>query len=138
MLISCPVRLTTEPPPFSSSLPAAAAVAATTCHLRPCGRRRGAEAVLLGSPGVGARAARFGGMGTPEFPDLGKHCSVGDCNQIDFLPFTCDRCDHVRFLQSLPPRCFRCLIVAMLVYLLRIGLLAGATKFVLRCRLDLL
>ncbi|PVH65066.1 hypothetical protein PAHAL_2G416300 [Panicum hallii] len=33
-------------------------------------------------------------MGTPEFPNLGKHCSVGDCNQIDFLPFTCDRCDH--------------------------------------------
>ncbi|KAK3127441.1 hypothetical protein QOZ80_7AG0573340 [Eleusine coracana subsp. coracana] len=38
-------------------------------------------------------------MGTPEFPNLGKHCSVGDCRQIDFLPFTCDRCDHVFCLQ---------------------------------------
>jgi len=82
------------PPPF---LPAATAVAATT-------RARGdAEAVLLASVLLErGRAARFGGMGTPEFPDLGKHCSVGDCNQIDFLPFTCDRCDHVRFLQLLP------------------------------------
>ncbi|PVH65067.1 hypothetical protein PAHAL_2G416300 [Panicum hallii] len=39
-------------------------------------------------------------MGTPEFPNLGKHCSVGDCNQIDFLPFTCDRCDHVYSLNK--------------------------------------
>ncbi|KAF8669308.1 hypothetical protein HU200_051646 [Digitaria exilis] len=38
-------------------------------------------------------------MGTPEFPNLGKHCSVGDCRQIDFLPFTCDRCDLVFCLQ---------------------------------------
>ena len=45
------------------------------------------------------------GMGTPEFPNLGKHCCVGDCNQIDFLPFTCDRCDHVRFPQP-PPLSF--------------------------------
>lgn len=34
-------------------------------------------------------------MGTPEFPDLGKHCSVSDCRLIDFLPFTCDRCNQV-------------------------------------------
>ncbi|KAM7269998.1 hypothetical protein ACFE04_029212 [Oxalis oulophora] len=33
-------------------------------------------------------------MGTPEFPNLGKHCSVDDCRQIDFLPFTCDRCQQ--------------------------------------------
>ncbi|GMJ02331.1 STRESS ASSOCIATED PROTEIN 13 [Hibiscus trionum] len=32
-------------------------------------------------------------MGTPEFPDLGRHCSVQHCKQIDFLPFTCDRCN---------------------------------------------
>ncbi|THU61254.1 hypothetical protein C4D60_Mb07t21360 [Musa balbisiana] len=38
-------------------------------------------------------------MGTPEFPHLGKHCSVGDCRQIDFLPFTCDRCNQVFCLQ---------------------------------------
>ncbi|XP_038971754.1 zinc finger AN1 and C2H2 domain-containing stress-associated protein 16-like [Phoenix dactylifera] len=38
-------------------------------------------------------------MGTPEFPDLGKHCSVEDCRQIDFLPFTCDRCRKVFCLE---------------------------------------
>ncbi|KAG1368755.1 Zinc finger AN1 and C2H2 domain-containing stress-associated protein 16 [Cocos nucifera] len=38
-------------------------------------------------------------MGTPEFPDLGKHCSVEDCRQIDFLPFTCDRCKKVFCLE---------------------------------------
>ncbi|KAG2687090.1 hypothetical protein I3760_09G036700 [Carya illinoinensis] len=38
-------------------------------------------------------------MGTPEFPDLGKHCSVDDCKQIDFLPFTCDRCRQVFCLE---------------------------------------
>ncbi|KAE8694792.1 Zinc finger AN1 and C2H2 domain-containing stress-associated protein 16 [Hibiscus syriacus] len=32
-------------------------------------------------------------MGTPEFPDLGRHCSIQHCKQIDFLPFTCDRCN---------------------------------------------
>ncbi|KAL6523250.1 AAA ATPase-like protein [Orobanche gracilis] len=34
-------------------------------------------------------------MGTPAFPNLGKHCSVDDCRQIDFLPFTCDCCRRV-------------------------------------------
>jgi hypothetical protein len=24
-----------------------------------------------------------------EFPDLGSHCSVPDCRQLDFLPFSC-------------------------------------------------
>ncbi|GAB2295539.1 hypothetical protein Dimus_029703 [Dionaea muscipula] len=38
-------------------------------------------------------------MGTPEFPDLGKHCSVDDCKQIDFLPFTCDTCHQVFCLE---------------------------------------
>lgn len=38
-------------------------------------------------------------MGTPEFPDLGKHCSVEICKQIDFLPFTCDRCQQVFCLE---------------------------------------
>ncbi|KAJ7972221.1 Zinc finger AN1 and C2H2 domain-containing stress-associated protein [Quillaja saponaria] len=38
-------------------------------------------------------------MGTPEFPDLGKHCTVEDCKQIDFLPFTCDRCNQVFCLE---------------------------------------
>lgn len=34
-------------------------------------------------------------MGTPEFPDLGRHCSFHDCNLLDFLPFTCDECHQV-------------------------------------------
>ncbi|CAA0812749.1 Zinc finger AN1 and C2H2 domain-containing stress-associated protein 11 [Striga hermonthica] len=34
-------------------------------------------------------------MGTPAFPNLGKHCTVEDCRQIDFLPFTCDCCKQV-------------------------------------------
>ena len=38
-------------------------------------------------------------MGTPQFPDLGKHCSVDDCKLIDFLPFTCDRCKKVLIRQ---------------------------------------
>ncbi|XP_057497094.1 zinc finger AN1 and C2H2 domain-containing stress-associated protein 16-like [Actinidia eriantha] len=38
-------------------------------------------------------------MGTPAFPNLGKHCSVEDCKQIDFLPFTCDCCQQVTCLE---------------------------------------
>lgn len=38
-------------------------------------------------------------MGTPEFPDLGKHCSVEDCRLVDFLPFDCDRCKQVFCLE---------------------------------------
>lgn len=38
-----------------------------------------------------------------EFINLGKHCSVHSCQQLDFLPFTCPRClkvycqDHRQF-----------------------------------------
>ncbi|KAI3667394.1 hypothetical protein L6452_42451 [Arctium lappa] len=38
-------------------------------------------------------------MGTPAFPNLGKHCSVDDCKIIDFLPFTCDCCSKVFCLE---------------------------------------
>ncbi|KAG8367898.1 hypothetical protein BUALT_Bualt16G0120700 [Buddleja alternifolia] len=38
-------------------------------------------------------------MGTPAFPNLGKHCSVDVCRQIDFLPFTCDCCHQVFCLE---------------------------------------
>jgi uncharacterized C2H2 Zn-finger protein len=38
-------------------------------------------------------------MGTPEFPNLGKHCTAVDCKLIDFLPFTCDRCQQVFCLE---------------------------------------
>merc|ERR1711937_667070 len=27
-----------------------------------------------------------------EFPDLGKHCNIPDCNKLDFLPFKCIGC----------------------------------------------
>ncbi|EPS59903.1 hypothetical protein M569_14903 [Genlisea aurea] len=35
--------------------------------------------------------------GTEAFPDLGSHCRHPDCNQLDFLPFTCNACSEVRF-----------------------------------------
>lgn len=38
-------------------------------------------------------------MGTPAFPNLGKHCTVDDCKLIDFLPFTCDCCHKVFCLE---------------------------------------
>ncbi|KAG0470645.1 hypothetical protein HPP92_017345 [Vanilla planifolia] len=39
------------------------------------------------------------GKGTEAFPDLGKHCEHDDCNQLDFLPFTCDGCRKVFCLE---------------------------------------
>ncbi|KAL0383552.1 UNVERIFIED_CONTAM: Zinc finger AN1 and C2H2 domain-containing stress-associated protein 13 [Sesamum calycinum] len=54
-------------------------------------------------------------MGTPAFPNLGKHCSVGDCRQIDFLPFTCDCC-----------RLVRCFVTAYAFVSLAINFVAGA------------
>ncbi|KAK4432126.1 Zinc finger AN1 and C2H2 domain-containing stress-associated protein 13 [Sesamum alatum] len=38
-------------------------------------------------------------MGTPAIPNLGKHCSVDDCRQIDFLPFSCDCCRQIYCLE---------------------------------------
>ncbi|XP_076954239.1 zinc finger AN1 domain-containing stress-associated protein 12-like [Bidens hawaiensis] len=35
------------------------------------------------------------GGGTEAFPDLGKHCQLSDCKQLDFLPFKCDGCRKV-------------------------------------------
>ncbi|GKD69012.1 zinc finger AN1 domain-containing stress-associated protein 12 [Tanacetum coccineum] len=35
------------------------------------------------------------GGGTEAFPDLGKHCQLSDCKQLDFLPFKCDGCEKV-------------------------------------------
>ncbi|KAL8130614.1 hypothetical protein V2J09_019769 [Rumex salicifolius] len=37
--------------------------------------------------------------GTEAFPDLGRHCQHPDCNQLDFLPFTCDGCKFVFCLE---------------------------------------
>ncbi|GAB4836604.1 Zinc finger AN1 domain-containing stress-associated protein 12 [Ancistrocladus abbreviatus] len=39
------------------------------------------------------------GGGTEAFPDLGRHCQHADCNQLDFLPFICDRCQKVFCLE---------------------------------------
>ncbi|CAI5501169.1 unnamed protein product [Closterium sp. Naga37s-1] len=47
-------------------------------------------------------------MGTPAFPDLGKHCSVTSCQQIDFLPFTCDKCRMVFCLSHRMPASHEC------------------------------
>jgi len=30
-----------------------------------------------------------------EFHTLGKHCAQSDCQQLDFLPFTCDLCKNI-------------------------------------------
>ncbi|KHG15615.1 Zinc finger AN1 domain-containing stress-associated 12 -like protein [Gossypium arboreum] len=33
--------------------------------------------------------------GTEAFPDLGKHCQLSGCHQLDFLPFKCQACHKV-------------------------------------------
>ncbi|CAA7407083.1 unnamed protein product [Spirodela intermedia] len=33
--------------------------------------------------------------GTEAFPELGRHCEMEDCGQLDFLPFECDGCHKV-------------------------------------------
>ncbi|GKA75193.1 zinc finger AN1 domain-containing stress-associated protein 12 [Tanacetum coccineum] len=35
------------------------------------------------------------GGGTKAFPDLGKHCQLSDCKQLNFLPFKCNGCEKV-------------------------------------------
>lgn len=30
-----------------------------------------------------------------EFPETGKHCSMRDCQLLDFLPFTCGHCQAI-------------------------------------------
>ncbi|KAL9232568.1 hypothetical protein vseg_007667 [Gypsophila vaccaria] len=47
-------------------------------------------------------------MGTPVLPNLGEHCSLPDCRQIDFLPFTCDRCRQVFCLEHRSYTLHRC------------------------------
>ncbi|KAK8918710.1 Zinc finger AN1 domain-containing stress-associated protein 17 [Platanthera zijinensis] len=37
--------------------------------------------------------------GTEAFPELGQHCEHDDCNQLDFLPFTCNACRKVFCLE---------------------------------------
>ncbi|KAJ3677464.1 hypothetical protein LUZ60_003188 [Juncus effusus] len=39
------------------------------------------------------------GGGTEAFPNLGAHCEHEDCNQLDFLPFTCDGCQKTLCLE---------------------------------------
>ncbi|RWV92790.1 hypothetical protein GW17_00044801, partial [Ensete ventricosum] len=49
------------------------------------------------------RAKKEGGVamggGTEAFPDIGEHCQHEDCNQLDFLPFTCHGCKKVFCLE---------------------------------------
>lgn len=50
--------------------------------------------------GAGERESSIAmGRGTEAFPDLGEHCEHEDCNQLDFLPFTCDGCNKVFCLE---------------------------------------
>lgn len=44
-----------------------------------------------------------------EFPNLGKQCSVKDCKQLDFLPFTCDYCQITYCKQHSKPESHKCL-----------------------------
>lgn len=30
-----------------------------------------------------------------EFPNLGQQCSLQNCSQLDFLPFTCTNCQQI-------------------------------------------
>lgn len=43
---------------------------------------------------------------------LGQHCSVSDCNQLDFLPFKCDCCSRVYCLQHRSYAAHQCLNAA--------------------------
>ncbi|KAI0510864.1 hypothetical protein KFK09_011474 [Dendrobium nobile] len=48
------------------------------------------------------------GGGTESFPDLGEHCQYDDCNQLDFLPFTCNGCRKVFCLEHRTYRSHTC------------------------------
>ncbi|XP_059670225.1 zinc finger AN1 domain-containing stress-associated protein 12 [Cornus florida] len=39
------------------------------------------------------------GGGTEAFPDLGIHCQLSECNQLDFLPFKCVACQKTFCLE---------------------------------------
>jgi predicted nucleic acid binding AN1-type Zn finger protein len=43
-----------------------------------------------------------------EFPNLGKYCSFKDCQQLDFLPFVCDRCKRVYCLEHRDYQAHKC------------------------------
>ncbi|GAM18087.1 hypothetical protein SAMD00019534_012620 [Acytostelium subglobosum LB1] len=43
-----------------------------------------------------------------EFPQLGAHCNIKFCNQLDYLPFQCDSC-HLKFcLEHKSPQSHQC------------------------------
>ena len=46
--------------------------------------------------------------GTEGLPDLGEHCEKEDCNQLDFLPFTCAACQKVFCLEHRTYRAHSC------------------------------
>ncbi|GAA0187313.1 RNA metabolism protein [Lithospermum erythrorhizon] len=37
--------------------------------------------------------------GTEAFPELGRHCQLSHCHQLDFLPFKCNACQKVFCLE---------------------------------------
>jgi len=38
-----------------------------------------------------------------EFPDVGKHCQVKECSQLDYLYFKCTGCNMILWFYPLPP-----------------------------------
>lgn len=36
-----------------------------------------------------------------EFPDLGSQCSYASCQQLDFLPFKCNKCNKIFCLEHM-------------------------------------
>ncbi len=43
-----------------------------------------------------------------ELPNLGKHCSAADCQQLDFLPFECKHCTSVFCKEHFPLEAHSC------------------------------
>ncbi|XP_073060340.1 zinc finger AN1 domain-containing stress-associated protein 12 [Primulina eburnea] len=48
------------------------------------------------------------GGGTEAFPDLGSHCELPDCHQLDFLPFSCNACHKIFCLEHRSYGSHRC------------------------------
>ncbi|XP_066992532.1 AN1-type zinc finger protein 1 [Anabrus simplex] len=46
-----------------------------------------------------------------ELPQLGKQCALGDCQQLDFLPFECNHCHRIFCKQHFSPDNHECIPV---------------------------
>ena len=40
--------------------------------------------------------------------DIGKHCNLKECNQLDFLPFKCNKCNLYFCLEHMSPELHNC------------------------------